>query len=39
MKNKIIIAVLVVLSVVAYIGIGGGSNEAYKANQSLMMKI
>jgi len=39
MKNKIIIVVLIVLSVVAYVSIDGGSKEAYKTNQSLMMKI
>jgi len=39
MKNKIIIAVLIVCSVVAYVSISGGNKEAYKSNQSLTVKI
>jgi len=39
MQKKIIIAVLIVLSVVAYVCISGGSKDAYKANSGLTMKI
>jgi len=39
MQKKIIIAVLIVLSVVAYVGVSGGSKEAYKGNVGLTVKI
>ena len=39
MQKKIIITVLIVLSVVAYVGISGGSKEVYKVNSGLIMKI
>jgi len=39
MQKKIIIVALIVLSVVAYVGIGGGNKEAYKSNSGLTVKI
>jgi len=39
MRTKIIVAILVVLSVVAYISVNDDSKEAYKSNSGLTVKI
>jgi len=39
MRNKIIIAVLIVLSVIVHVSINGCSKDAYKANSGLTMRI
>jgi len=39
MKQKLLIALLIVLSVAVYVSVNDGSKEAYRSNSGLTVKI